>query len=253
MTQSDVTDDAFLRGRVLLKQSATGHRAGSDAVFLGATIPAPFSGYAVDAGSASGAVGLMAAWRAPKAHFKLIDIDAHELSIAKDNISANALTDRVTLCQADLLTPYSVRAEQGLCNRDADLVLSNPPFLDEGQVRVSPDDKRARAHVMPEGGLESWMLACLHMLKPDGILTMIHRADRLDHILCLMQGRFGDLAVLPIYPRDHVAATRVLVSGICNSRAAMRLLPGLIIHRDDGRFTDEAQAVHSGEQPLILR
>lgn len=253
MTQSDLTDDAFLRGRVVLKQSATGHRAGSDAVFLAASIPPQFTGRAVDAGSASGAVGLMAAWRAPHATFKLIDIDVRELSIAKENIAANSFGDRVTLCQADLLAPYSVRAAQGLCHHDHDLVLSNPPFLDEGQVRVSPDDNRARAHVMPEGGLEAWVLASLHMLKSDSIFTMIHRADRLDHILHLMKGRFGDLVVLPIYPRHDVAATRVLVSGVCNSRAAMRLLPALILHRDDGGFTDEAKAIHAGDQPIILR
>ena len=58
----------------------------------------------------------------------------------------------------------------------ADLVLSNPPFLEEGQARISPDRSRAAAHALPAGGLEAWLKACTGLLKPKGRLVLIHRA-----------------------------------------------------------------------------
>jgi tRNA1(Val) A37 N6-methylase TrmN6 len=253
MSAPSLTDDQFLNSRVKLRQYSRGHRAGSDAVFLAATIPVELRGLVVDAGSASGAVGLMAAWRAPYARLRLVEFDEDEAILARANIASNGMDDRAVVLVADLFALHRVRVESGLCAGDADLVLSNPPFLEEGAARISPDQDRARAHVMPEGGLEKWILSCLAMLKPNGILTMIHRSDRLDALLHLMQGRFGDLVILPLHAREDEAATRILLSGKRNSRAPLRVLPGLVIHQPDGGFTPRASSVHKGDAAIILR
>lgn len=253
MSDAGFTEDQFLSGRVKLKQRASGHRAGSDAVLLAATIPPDLRGLAIDVGASSGAVGLMAVWRAPHAQLRLIEIDKTDLAFARENIVANAMQERVTTYEADLFASHAIRMERGICAGDADLVLSNPPFLDEAKARASHDDDRVRAHMMPEGGLEKWILACLQMLKPNGVLTMIHRADRLDDVLDLMTGRFGDIALLPIYPRAGDDATRILISGKRNSRAPLRILPALILHRDEGGFTERAASVHAGHAALLMR
>lgn len=253
MTRTDGTDDQFLTGRLALRQHASGHRAGSDAVFLAATVPSDFRGLIVDAGSASGAVGLMAAWRAPEAQLRLIEIDPAEAALALQNIKQNKMEARVSVIEADLLRSHADRAALGLCSGEADLVLSNPPFLDERQVRVSTDEDRVRAHVMPDGGLQKWILACVQILKPHGVLTLIHRADRLDDVLHIMKGWFGDIAILPMHPREDQTATRILISGKRNSRAPMRILPSLVIHRNENGFTDRAAAIHAGDSSLILR
>ena len=253
MSDARVTDDQFLSGRVTLRQFASGHRAGSDAVFLAATIPSGSHGLIVDAGSASGAAGLMAAWRAPQARLRLVEIDADEAALARENIAANGMENRAAVFVADLFASHKAREELGLCAGDADLVLSNPPYLDESHGRMSPDQDRVRAHVMPEGGLGKWILACLAMLKANGILTMIHRADRLDEVLHVMQGRFGEIVILPIHPRETEAATRILISGKRNSRAPLKIMPGLVIHRDEGGFTPRAASIHSGDASINLR
>lgn len=253
MMEPAFTDDQFLQARVKLRQFAKGHRAGSDAVLLAATIPPEFDGLVVDAGASSGAVGLMAAWRAQKCRIQLVEINADDRELARYNIESNAMQARVSVLEGDLLSPHAEREAHGLCAGDADLVLSNPPYLDEGHARTSPDTDRARAHVMPQGGLEKWILACLQMLTPNGVLTMIHRADQLDDIMYLMQGRFGDLAIIPVYPREDGAATRVLISGKRNSRAPLRILPSLVIHRTEGGFTPRAAAIHYGDTGLSMR
>ena len=78
---------------------------------------------------------------------------------------------------ADVLDKAS-RLAAGLQPESADLVLTNPPFLEEGQARISPDKGRAAAHALPAGGLEAWLKACTGLLKPKGRLVLIHRADR---------------------------------------------------------------------------
>ena len=88
------------------------------------------------------------------------------------------------------------------------------------------------------------------MAASGGGLTLIHRADRLAEILGALEGRFGALAVRPLYPREGMPATRILVSGRRDSRAPLAILPGLVLHRPEGGFTARAEAILRAGQGL---
>src|SRR5579863_9820561 len=53
-----VSEDAYLGGRLRLRQPHEGHRAGSDAILLAAAAPETISGVALDLGAGVGAAGL---------------------------------------------------------------------------------------------------------------------------------------------------------------------------------------------------
>ena len=88
------------------------------------------------------------------------------------------------------------------------------------------------------------------MLRPRGTLIAIHRADALPALLDAMDRRFGAIAVLPVYPRIGEPSVRILVRGVKGSRAPFSIMPGLILHEADGRFTEQAEALHRGEGRL---
>jgi len=247
-----MTEIPFLGGKLRFIQSETGHRAGTDAVLLAATVPDHFSGRVVDAGAASGAVGLAVAARVPTARVRLVEIDRNEAELARLNRSANGFDERMDIIVGDLLASYQARKALHLTLADADRVITNPPFLDESRTRSSPDRHRQRAHNMPEGGLERWIVACHAMLVSHGVFTMIHRTDHLSGLLSLFEGRFGSISILPIYPHDGSNASRVLIEGIKDSRAPTRLMSGLVLHESDGRFTPRSDSLHRGLLALPL-
>jgi len=74
-------------------------------------------------------------------------------------------------------------------------------------------------------------------------VTLIHRAEYLGLLLDALKDRFGALAVYPLFPKRGVPASRVIVQGRKNSRAQMRLLPGLVLHEEGGAYTAEAEAI----------
>jgi tRNA1(Val) A37 N6-methylase TrmN6 len=240
--------DAFLAGRLRLRQTERGHRAGTDAVLLAAAAPADTAGLLIDAGAGTGAVGLAATLRAPAARIGLVEIDPGTAALARENIAVNELAARVRLYEADLLSPASRRAA-GLVDEAADLVLTNPPYLDASRARVSPDPRRALAHVSA-GGLEPWLRACLALLRPGGELAMIHRADSLQDCLTNIGARLGALRILPVAARAGDPATRILLRGVKGSKAPLKLLSPLVLHEADGAFTDEAEALARGEGEL---
>jgi tRNA1(Val) A37 N6-methylase TrmN6 len=240
------TTDAFLNGRLHLHQPASGHRAATDAVLLAAAVPVGATGLAVDAGAGVGAAGLAAATAAPALRMALLEREPGLTALARANIAANQLADRIFVTEADLLSAESCRAA-GLERQSADLVLTNPPFLLAERVRVSPDSKKASAHVIGAGGLDAWLRGCLALLRPGGTLLMIHRADALPEVLQALTPGAGAVVVLPIHPRADQPASRILVRAIKGRRTLLTLASPLVLHDDAGAFTAKAEALHRGE------
>jgi tRNA1(Val) A37 N6-methylase TrmN6 len=244
----EITQDLLLGGRVHLAQPARGHRAGTDAVLLAASAPVKPGDVVVDVGAATGAVGLMAAARAPEGHFVFVEQDPDLAGLCRRNCRENDV--RADIVVADVLDKAS-RQAAGLKPESADLVLTNPPFLEEGQARISPDLGRAAAHALPAGGLEAWLKACTGLLKPKGRLVMIHRADRVAECLRLSARWLGGMELRFVHPTADRPAIRFLLSGIKGSRAPLAVLPPVILNGPDGRFTPEAEALHRGEAILL--
>ena len=100
-------------------------------------------------------------------------------------------------------------------SESADCVVTNPPFFEAGTVRVSPDEGKARAHVMPADAgatLADWISASLAMLAPAGGFVMIHRPEALGAILAAIGSRLGGLALLPVHPttgRERASPARL--------------------------------------------
>ncbi len=179
----------------------------------------------------------------------LVEIDPDARRLAERNAARNGLRAQARVLRIDALDP-GARRNAGLVE-SAGCVVTNPPFFEAGRVRASPDEGKARAHVMPGGAgatLGDWISASLAMLAPRGRFVMIHRPDALHAILAAIGSRLGGIALLPVHPAVGASAIRLLVSGVKASKAPLRVAPGLILHGADGRLTAEADAIHRGER-----
>jgi tRNA1(Val) A37 N6-methylase TrmN6 len=239
--------DSFLGGALWLHQAPRGHRAGTDAVLLAAAVPADFAGLAVDVGSGVGAAGLALAVTRPQARIDLVENDAATAVLARENLALNGMANRGLVFEVDVVSPAS-RREAGLFDECSNLVISNPPFLDPGRARLSPNLGKRRAHAMSAEGpasLAAWIAACLALLEPGGSFILIHRPEALSVIFDSLAGPAGGITVLPVYPRRDEPAIRILVRGKKGSRAPASIAPGLILH-DGAGFTRTVEAIHRG-------
>jgi tRNA1(Val) A37 N6-methylase TrmN6 len=240
-----LSEDRWLGGRLTLLQPTRGHRVGTDAALLVAAAGAP-EGRIIDVGAGVGAVGLALAERSPLASVDLVEIDPELAALAEHNAGRNGLEARARVLRLDALDSGK-RREAGL-TESAACVVTNPPFFEARAVRVSPDEGKARAHVLAAAGLAGWIQASLAMLTPGGRFLMIHRPEALNMILAAIGSRLGALALLPVHPTIGASAHRLLVLGVKGSKAPLRLAPGLVLHGADGRLTPEADALHRGER-----
>ena len=247
-----IVTDHLLDQRLILRQPARGHKAGTDALLLAAAAPRGAK-HVLDVGAGVGTIGLVLAKLDPIPQITLIERDQDLALLAAENIKLNQSEDRVTIHAADFLEP-NMRRQAGLSQNQFDLILCNPPFYDQASHRSSPDRKRAAAHMMQQDDQGSliapWLRAFASVLTPSGSFVMIHRPEVLGDLITQCEGRFGALTLRPIHPRADQATNRILIHATKGSKAPLRLLPGIHLHDTVGAFTPLAQAIHKGHASL---
>lgn len=235
----ELSDDRLLGGRIRFSQPACGYRVAIDPVLLAAAVAARPHQRVLDAGAGTGAASLCLAVRVPECRIQGLETQRRLQRIASHNVMQNELERKVEMIQGDLERP-----PPRLTAASFDHVMTNPPHATAGHSSRSPNQERAVAHAESTLDLAAWMAACLRMLKPDGRLTLIHRADRLAEVLAALLGRTGEVIVFPLWPvADGRPAKRVLIRARRGGRGPLRLLPGLVLHERDGSFTAMAEHV----------
>jgi len=236
------SDDTLLGGRLALHQPKSGYRVAIDPVLLAAAV-SESGGRVLDAGCGTGAASLCYAHRVPGATVTGLELRADWADIAEENVRANGMAGRVTIIRGDLMQP-----PRDLIPETFDEVMANPPYLPVSRADMRDPPADAPATVEGEAKLGDWIEFCLTMAKPQGGITLIQRADRLDDILTFLHGRAGAIVVFPLWPRATKAeggadAQRVIVRARKGAKAPLRLAAGLALHGEDGTYTGAAEAI----------
>jgi len=241
------SEDLLLGGRLRLRQPTSGYRVAIDPVFLAAAVPAGPRDVVLDIGCGVGAAALCLAARVPGCRVTGIDVQRDLVCLAGDNIVLNELSARVSVMQSDLLD-----LPRRLAPGAFDHVMANPPFLEAGSATAPPDPGKAIAQLEGDADLAAWTRVALAMVRTKGSLTFIHRADRLDALLALLAGKAGEITLYPLWPGPGKPAKRVIVRARKQIASPTRLLPGMILHEDDGTYTAAADAVLRGAAGLDM-
>lgn len=241
LTAAETSEDRLLGGRVLLRQPRAGFRAAIDPVLLAAAVPARPGERVLDAGTGSGAAALCLLARLGGIRVTAIERDPVLAQLAAANAVRNGAADRFTVIAGDVTAPTTARAAAalGACAH----AMANPPFHRGGTP--SPVAARRRAgHESPEAVLADWVAAMARRLTPRGTLTLILPPARLpDAIAACGAAGIGSLALVPLWPRAGEPAKRLIVHGIRGGRGPCRMTAGLVLHRDDGRYTEAVERI----------
>lgn len=228
-SDSDLTCNDFLGGRVRLWQPRSGYRAGVDPVLLAASVPARAGQSVLELGCGAGAAIQCLMARVPQLRATGVELQPAYAELARRNAAENAA---LTVVQADLnALPDDLRQMQ------FDHVIANPPYYKPGAHSPSVDPGR-RVALGEDTPLSDWIDTAARRLAPRGYLHMIQKADRLPDMLTGCAGRLGSVEVLPLSPRAARDAELVILRARKGGRAAFRLHAPLVLHEGDRHLTD---------------
>jgi len=143
----------------------------------------------LDLCTGSGALAVLAAMRFPDAAVDAVDISADALAVAARNVGEHGLDDRITLLQGDLFAP--------LGGERYDLIITNPPYVDEAGMAALPPECRHEPALALDGRTDGVAViariigeAGRHLTENGGLLCEVGRGRP------VLEARYPDLAFL---------------------------------------------------------
>ena len=229
-----VTEGGLLGRRVIYKQLRNGHRSGFEPVLLAACVPARPGESVLEAGTGAGAALLCLGARVPDLRGVGVERDPILAALANENFKINKL-EGFSAIQGDAAAlPFPPQS--------FDHVLANPPWFGADST-ASPDARRDLAHRAGADTLQGWIAGLTRVVKPQGSVSLIlPAASFAEAAAALRAGKCGGITLAPLWPRAGVAAKMVILTARKASRAADKVLPGLVLH-DTAGISPEAQAV----------
>ncbi|WP_127113813.1 tRNA1(Val) (adenine(37)-N6)-methyltransferase [Shimia sediminis] len=226
----ETTSNAYLDGRVTIRQPAKGYRAGVDPVLLAASVPARAGQSVLELGCGVGTASLCLGHRVTGLRLEAVELQPDYAALAQENAEANGQNMAIHL--GDLAKLPDVLKQQRF-----DHVIANPPYFDRRSSTAAEDPGRETA-MGEDTPLAVWVDVAARRLKPRGYASFIHRAERLPDILSAMQGRLGSIEVLPLQARTTKPAGLILVRARKEGRADFRLHAPVAMHSGDRHAGD---------------
>lgn len=250
-----VSTDYFLDQAIAVQQlKGVGHRSGMDAIMLAATLPGDLAGQVADLGSGAGVVGMAIAHRCQDCRVDLVEIDSQLVNLNRRSLELEQnrhIADRISVCCADIAQPDEPLVSTTRKPGSYAAIVFNPPYNDAAH-QASPDTSRALAHMASATTPKLWVKKAANMAAHRGLLALIARPQNLADYMSAISTSFGNVIVKPLHGRADEPARRLLIGSRKGSRAALQMLPPLVLHQLDGAYTREAENILRGRGRIDL-
>jgi ribosomal protein L3 glutamine methyltransferase len=164
----------------------------------------------LDLCTGSGCIGIAIAEYNPEWQVDIADISAEALALARENIAFQHVEGRVAAIQSDLFT--------GVPGRTYDLIVSNPPYVTEGEYAALPGEYAYEPKLGLTSGVDGLDL-CLRILNEaadhlsDGGLLIVEVGESEQALAALLpqvpfiwiEFKVGQMGVFALERRDLVA------------------------------------------------
>jgi release factor glutamine methyltransferase len=160
----------------------------------------------VDIGTGSGCVAVVLANHAPRTSVIAIDRSLGALEIAKQNVDRYILSERVTLCQGDLLSNLE---------SSVDLVVANPPYIPTADIDdLMPEVRDYEPRIALDGGsdglgfIDKILLQSRDFINPSGAIIIEIGFDQASEAVSMARQYFpsGEIKMI----QDFAGVERIL-------------------------------------------
>ena len=215
-------------GGLKLIQSSEGFRYGVDAVVLADFAATLSSGgrRVFDLGTGSGVIPLILSHKMPKSVITGVELQRDSAERAERNVALNGLGNRIKIINSDIKDlKRGYRAA-------ADIVVSNPPYMERGSGLIGVDDAKAAARAS-------------HLLDKRGEFFLVHRPYRLADIFCYARETgFEAKTMRLVCPMKGREPNIVLVHFIKGAGKQLKVLKNLDVHTPNGSYTEEIDRIY---------
>ena len=167
-----------------------------------------------------------------------VELQKEVYDLAKKSIKINKLDNRIELLNTnikDLTNKYETDT--------FDIITCNPPYFKvKESSNLNKNDIKTVARHEVEMNLKDLFSISKKLLKNNGIISIVHRPERLVEIIELMkENNIEPKKIRFVYPKINSECNTILIEGSKNGRAGLKILPPLYVHDEYGNYLEEIE------------
>ncbi|MBR0261343.1 MAG: methyltransferase [Selenomonadaceae bacterium] len=201
----------------------------------------------IDLGTGTGVIPLLIADDVKE--ICAVELNSCMADLARRNVALNNLSEKIFVVEGDY------RKHRELFKAESfDAAIANPPYTPIKNGEANKLSGIARARHEFTATLEDVVTAARYVLKFHGAFYMIHLASRLCEIIDALHRHQMEMKRLrPIQPKAGRDANLIMLEAVVGANVGnLKILPPLIVHNDDGSYTDEILSLYGEKSPVSI-
>ena len=237
--------DYLLAEEMKIIQSPSVFNFSLDAVLLANFVWVPIQrGNLLDLCTGNAVIPLLLSTRT-KGTITGVEIQERLYDMGVRSVRYNNLEGRIHLIHGDLKD-----MPEKLGRHQYDVVTCNPPYFQTPKASEKNMNEHlaiARHEIMCT--LEDVVYASSQLVKQGGKVAFVHRPGRLLDIITLMRKyKIEPKRVQFVYPKSGKEANALLIEGIKDGNADLKILPPLFVYEENNEYTKELRSILYGEE-----
>ena len=167
-----------------------------------------------------------------------VELQKEIYELAVKSVKENNLEDRIKIINEDV---------KELCNiyesDSFDIITCNPPyFKTDNELLLNDNSIKTIARHEIKLNIEDIFKVAKKILKNGKKIYLVHRPDRLIEIVDIMKKYgFEPKRMKFCYPKEGMDANILLIEAVKNGKTGLKIENPLIIHNNDGSYTEEVR------------
>ena len=232
-------DDLHRNGYVII-QDPKRFCFGIDAVILSGFAEVKKGEKVMDLCTGTGIIPILLEAKTEGSHFTGLELQEESVVMARRSVRLNGLEDKVTIDFGDVKNTEALYRASSF-----DVVTVNPPYMNEGGGLKNGYSPKTIARHEVLCSLEDVVDAAARLLVPQGRLYMVHRPHRLTDIMVTLRNhRLEPKRLRFVHSYADREPVMVLVEAVSNGKPMVKVMPPLIIYKEDGEYTGEIMKIY---------
>ena len=167
-----------------------------------------------------------------------VELQKEVYLLAEKSVKINNLEDKIELLNMDVKDLSSKYETDSF-----DVITVNPPYFKvKESSNLNKNDIKTIARHEIQLKLDDIFSLARKLLKNNGVISMVHRPERLVEIIEVMKkNNIEPKKIQFVYPKKGSECNTILIEGSKNGNPGLKILPPLYVHDENGKYLDEIE------------